>query len=102
MPVMANNCESCPRNCCFNFQLTRELFDPQHIAQVLKEYPYISKTGVKIIRGLGGRETAVGVYNCARFDGIGCENYDSRSRLPFCLQTGNNFYPHKDCLLIKK
>ncbi|PIQ69747.1 hypothetical protein COS55_00575 [Candidatus Shapirobacteria bacterium CG03_land_8_20_14_0_80_40_19] len=99
---MAKLCEGCPRNCCLNFKLTQELFDPKSVEKALRDYPFIRRLGSKIVRAPNGREASVGTYKCDRFnEPTGeCLNYNSQPRPPFCSQTGNGFYPHKGCLLI--
>lgn len=98
---MANDCESCRKNCCLNFKLTQELFDPVASAKILKNFPYIQKTGSTLVIAPGGHEMSVGVYNCHRFNKVRgvCQNYEMQERPPFCLQTGSNFFPHQGCLL---
>ena len=101
---MANLCETCPQNCCVHFKLTRELFDPQSVKENLRTFPFIRKVGSKIEIAPGGHEASVGIYSCDRFNqttGI-CANYESQPRPDYCLQTGNKFYPHKNCLLKTK
>jgi len=98
-----NKCEGCPRPCCLNFKLTRELTDPVGTARELEKFPYIKKVGEELVLGPDGNERMVGVYRCERFDPETgkCRDYGKIPRPDFCLNTGEKFCPHSECLLKK-
>lgn len=100
---MTNSCESCERKCCKDFAITTEIRNPVKLEQTLKEFPFIKKTGSKLV-SLGGREIMVGIYNCDRFneeDGK-CNNYQTEPRPDFCINTGVQVAPKKNCPLYNK
>ena len=96
-----NRCEGCPRNCCLNFKLTREITDPIGTREELKKFPYIVRVGGELILDPDGNERIVGIYRCGRFDPATgkCRGYEEIPRPDFCLNTGEKFYPHSKCLL---
>lgn len=98
-----NKCEGCPRNCCVNFKLTGEVTDPVRTALELGNFPYIKRVGEELVVGPGGNERIVGIYRCERFDPKTgkCRGYGETPRPDFCLNTGEKFYPHSECLLKK-
>jgi hypothetical protein len=98
---MANRCEGCQRYCCVDFKITTDLFNPPEVREILKKFPFIHRTDFTLVLGPGGQEIAVGVYNCDRFDRetYSCRDYDKISRPPLCQNTGQNSYPHRQCLL---
>jgi hypothetical protein len=102
---MANSCEGCPVNCCVDFKIRSERFDPKGLVEKLKQFPFIKKVGTEPVRGTGGREVAVGVYRCDKFDTKkgACLIYDAE-RPDFCVNTGKvidnlDFRPHSKCIL---
>jgi hypothetical protein len=102
--AMVNRCESCPRNCCFDFKITTELRDPLGLKKELEKFPFIKRTGSEIVLDFFGHERMVGIYNCERFDikSGNCLNYDKESRPEFCKNTGEKTIPHEKCLLKSK
>ena len=97
---MGNYCETYPRSCCQDFMITTELFDPGKVQQTIEQFPFIKKTGQKLILDPSAHERLVSVYNCQRFDQENgfCLNYQAQERPSFCLNTGDNFLPHGQCL----
>ena len=101
---MANRCEGCPRNCCVDFKLTKELTDPLGVKEELRKFPFIKRTGSSLVIGPSGHERVVGIYNCDRYDPETgeCRNHDTEPRPLFCHTTGGKFIPHPRCLLRTK
>ncbi len=101
---MANKCENCPRNCCFDFKITTELRDPLSLEKELKKFPFIKRTSSEIVLDFWGHERIVGIYNCERFDFNSgkCLNYETEQRPEFCKNTGKKNIPHEKCLLKSK
>ncbi len=98
---MANRCENCPRNCCFDFKITTELRDPLGLKKELEKFPFIKRTGSEIVLDAMGYDRVVGIYNCDRFNSNSgeCSNYGLKPRPKFCKNTGEKTIPHEKCLL---
>ena len=101
---MANKCESCPRNCCFDFKITTEVTNPLALQEKLEEFSFIKRTGSEIILDLWGHERVVGIYNCDRFiiSSGECLAHGTKPRPEFCENTGEKTMPHEKCLLKSK
>lgn len=101
---MANKCENCPRNCCFDFKIAKELIDPKGLEKELAEFSFVKKTQAEIILDPQGYERMVGVYNCDRFnlEKGDCSDYETKPRPSFCENTGIESTPHSQCLLESK
>lgn len=101
---MANKCESCPRNCCFDFKITTELRDSLGLQKELEKFPFIKRTGSEIVLDSWGYERMVGIYNCNRFiiNSGKCLDYGIKPRPEFCENTGEKTIPHEKCLLKSK
>lgn len=97
---MSNLCAGCRLNCCQNFTVDTEQYDPRLFQQTLKQHPFIIRTRRILVR-YNCRDIYIGVYNCTRFDiATGeCANYDTIPRPSFCERTGNIHKPHPNCLL---
>ena len=102
---MANSCEGCPVNCCVDFKIRSEKFDPNGLEEKLQQFPFIKKVGTELVRGIGRREMVVGVYRCDEFDTQKgeCLIYDAE-RPDFCVDTGKvidtqDLRPHSECIL---
>jgi len=78
--------------------------DPVGTARELKKFPYIKRVGSELVLGPEGNERIVSVYRCERFDlkSGTCRDYEEIPRPDFCINTGEKFYPHSECLLKKK
>lgn len=56
---MENKCAECQKNCCIDFKIIMEIFDPEGLIEILKKYPFVHKTDLDVIR-YQGRERVVG------------------------------------------
>ena len=98
--MSVNKCKGCLKNCCVDFSIGSEVCHPLSVRDELVKFPFIKRTGSRLVRGPGGVRS-VGVYNCDRFNcKTGeCRDYETQPRPSFCSKTGEMSVPHSQCLL---